>query len=52
MVSHRYSKIVKGYGGIFVVVVVLVLALTVLVLLAMIDDLIGLIVITIFGAAR
>jgi hypothetical protein len=50
MVSHRYSEIVKGYGGIFIVVVVLVLFF--LVFLAMLDDLIGLIVITIFRAAR
>jgi hypothetical protein len=50
MVSHRHNGIVKGYGDIFVVVIVL--ALTFLVLLAMLDDLIGLIIITIFGAAR
>jgi hypothetical protein len=48
MVSHRHSGIVKGYGGIFVVVVVF--ALSFLVLLAM--HLIGLIIISIFGAAR
>jgi hypothetical protein len=48
MVSHRHRRIVKGYGSIFVVVVLL--ALSFLVLLAM--QLIGLIIISIFGAAR
>jgi hypothetical protein len=50
MISHRHSGIVKGYGGIFVVVIVL--ALSILVLLAMLDHLIGLIIIIVFGAAR
>ena len=48
MVSHRNRRVVKGYGGIFVVIIVL--ALSFLVLLAM--HLVGLIIITIFGAAR
>ena len=48
MVSHRHTRIVKGYDGIFVVVILL--ALSFLVLLAM--HLVGLIIITIFGAAR
>jgi hypothetical protein len=48
MVSHRHSGIVKGYGNIFVVVIAL--ALSFLVPLAM--NLVGLIIVTIFGAAR
>jgi hypothetical protein len=47
MVSHRHSGIVEGYGDIFVVVVVL--ALSFLVLSSILDDLIGLIIISIFG---
>ena len=48
MVSYRHRRIVKGYGSIFVVVILL--ALSFFVLLAM--HLVGLIIITIFGAAR
>jgi hypothetical protein len=48
MVSHRHSGIIKGYGSIFIVVVALFLSF--LVPLAM--NLVGLIIITIFGATR
>jgi len=48
MVSHRHKRIVKGYGGIFVVIILL--ALSFLILLVM--HWVGLIIITIFGAAR
>jgi hypothetical protein len=47
MVSHRHRGIVKGYGAIFVVVVIL--ALSFLVLPSILDHLIGLIIIFIFG---
>jgi hypothetical protein len=50
MVSHRHSEIVKGYDSIFLVVIVL--SLSFLVLFVMLAHLIGLIVVTIFGAAR
>jgi hypothetical protein len=46
MVRHR--RIIKGYGCIFIVIVLATLSF--LVLLAM--NLIGLIIVTIFGAAR